>query len=152
MQHLEVSGAVRPIYGSLGVKRLRPALQPSGCLLLTQNGVLSLPILLFEIKRSCKVRYLVSKEAAASKKCFWMSKTALNRASRCCTVRFLATILAQIFLIPNSSVRIKRTVSRFQFTSSAIILTVNLRSDRTNSLTHVVFSPVRVADGLPLSY
>ena len=23
MQHLEVSGAVRPIYGSLGVKRLR---------------------------------------------------------------------------------------------------------------------------------
>jgi hypothetical protein len=60
--------------------------------------------------------------------------------------------LAQIFLIPNSSVRIKRTVSRFQFTSSAIILTVNLRSDRTNSLTHVVFSPVRVADGRPLSY
>ena len=36
--------------------RLRPALQPSGCLLLTQNGVLSLPILLFEIKRSRKVR------------------------------------------------------------------------------------------------
>jgi len=36
--------------------RLRPALQPSGCLLLTQNGVLSLLILLFEIKRSRKVR------------------------------------------------------------------------------------------------
>ena len=46
--------------------RLRPALQPSGCLLLTQNGVLSLPILLFEIKRSHKVRDQVIKEAAAS--------------------------------------------------------------------------------------
>jgi len=45
---------------------LRPALQPSGCLLLTQNGVLSLLILLFEIKRSRKVRDQVSKEAAAS--------------------------------------------------------------------------------------
>ena len=32
--------------------RLRPALQTSGCLLLIQNGVLSLPILLFEIRRS----------------------------------------------------------------------------------------------------
>jgi hypothetical protein len=32
--------------------RFRPALQPSGCLLLTQNGVFSLPILLFEIKKS----------------------------------------------------------------------------------------------------
>jgi hypothetical protein len=29
---------------------LRPALQTSGCLRLTQKGVLSLPILLFEIK------------------------------------------------------------------------------------------------------
>jgi len=26
MQHLEVSGAVRPIYGSLGVKRLKKIL------------------------------------------------------------------------------------------------------------------------------
>jgi len=34
--------------------RCRPALRPSGCLLLTQNGVLSLPILLFEI--NSKVR------------------------------------------------------------------------------------------------
>jgi len=40
--------------------RLRPALQTAGCLLLTQNGVLSLPILLFEIKRSRKVRDQVS--------------------------------------------------------------------------------------------
>ena len=45
---------------------LRHALQISGCLLLTQNGVLSLPILLFEIKRSCKVQDQVSKEAAGS--------------------------------------------------------------------------------------
>jgi hypothetical protein len=34
---------------------LRSALKNSGCLLLTQNGVLSLLILLFEIKRSFKV-------------------------------------------------------------------------------------------------
>jgi len=45
---------------------LRPALQTSGCLLLTQNCVLALPILLFEIKRSRKVRDQVSKDAAAS--------------------------------------------------------------------------------------
>jgi len=36
----------------LGECRLRPALRTSGCLLLVQNGVLSLPILLFEIRRS----------------------------------------------------------------------------------------------------
>jgi hypothetical protein len=46
--------------------RLRPALLPSGCLLLTQNGVLSLLILLFEIKRSRKVRDQVLKQPAAS--------------------------------------------------------------------------------------
>jgi len=46
--------------------RLRPALQPSGCHLLTQNGVLSLLNLLFQIKRSRKVRDQVSKHAAAS--------------------------------------------------------------------------------------
>jgi hypothetical protein len=31
---------------------LRPALQTSGCLLLTQNGVLSLPFLLFQNKKA----------------------------------------------------------------------------------------------------
>ena len=46
--------------------RLRPALQPYGCLLLIQNGVLSLPILLFEIRRRSRARDQVSKEAAAS--------------------------------------------------------------------------------------
>ena len=46
--------------------RLRPALRPSGCLLLTHNCVISLPILLFKIKRSRKMRDQVSKEAAAS--------------------------------------------------------------------------------------
>jgi hypothetical protein len=45
---------------------LRPAWQTSGWLLLTENGVLSLPILLFEIKGSRKMRDQVSKEAAAS--------------------------------------------------------------------------------------
>ena len=45
---------------------LRPALQTSGCLLLIQNGVLSLPILLFEIRRSLRAQDQVSKEDAAS--------------------------------------------------------------------------------------
>jgi len=258
--------------------RLRPALQTTECLLLTQNGVLSLPILFFGIKRSRRARDQVSKEAAASPQCLWMSKTALQRtlhglahcrdegsslwqcldepawlsfwvfqeylcsnidwlsvqqepsfceqylwnqrstqacisiltwtcvlslalvipsnaipnfgvwsldhigktnsspvitcsiksgsastcssssaetltrASRCYCVRFLGTILAQIFLIPNSSVSIQRTASRFTFTSSAILLTVNLRSDRTGSRTHAVLSLVRVVDGRPLRY
>ena len=46
--------------------RLKPALQTSGCFLLIQNGVLSLPILLFEIRRSRRARDQVSKEATAS--------------------------------------------------------------------------------------
>ena len=46
--------------------RLRSALQTSECLLLTQNGVISLPILFFGIKRSRRARDQVSKEAAAS--------------------------------------------------------------------------------------
>ena len=46
---------------------LRLALQPSGYLLLTQNGVLSPPILLFEIKKKLQgVGDQVSEEAAAS--------------------------------------------------------------------------------------
>ena len=45
---------------------LRHALQTCGCLLLTQNGVLFLPILLFETKRIRKMRDQVSKEAASS--------------------------------------------------------------------------------------
>jgi hypothetical protein len=128
----------------------RPALQTSGCFLLTQNGVLSLSILLFEIKISRKVRDQVMKEAAASPRCVWMSKTALNRASRCCSVRFLGSILSQIYLIHISSVSIKRMVSGFMFTSSVIILTVNLQSARTSSLTRAVLSPVPVADSRPL--
>jgi hypothetical protein len=55
--------------------------------------------------------------------------------------------LAEIFLIPNSSVSIKRTVSQFMFSSSAIILTVNLQPDRTHSLTRAALSSVRVDDG-----
>ena len=59
--------------------------------------------------------------------------------------------LAQIFVLnPNSSVSTKRTVFRLIFTLSAIILTVNLRSDGANSLTHAVLSPVSVFDCRPL--
>ena len=60
--HTVSSGAtiVRSIPGTHFV------LQPFGCLLLTQNYILSLSILLFEIKGSQNVRDQVSKEAAAS--------------------------------------------------------------------------------------
>jgi len=44
---------------------LRPALQTSGCCLLTQNGFISLPIFIFAVKRSRKVQDQVSNEAAA---------------------------------------------------------------------------------------
>ena len=43
MQHLEVSGAVRSIYGSLGVKRLKPS--PLTCY--RQFGVNSIIVLMF---------------------------------------------------------------------------------------------------------
>ena len=111
---------------------------------MTQNGVLSMLILLFETKRSRKVRDQVSKEAA--------SRTAFNCASRCCSVKFLGTILVQIFLILISSISIKRTVPRLMFTSPAINLSVNLRSDRKSFLIRVVLSSLRVADGHPLCY
>jgi len=67
--HTFSSGAaiVCNIPGTLFVGcRFKPALQLSGCFLLTQNGISSLPILLLEIKRSRKVQGQVSKEAAAS--------------------------------------------------------------------------------------
>jgi hypothetical protein len=47
------------------VCHLRPALQTSGYIPLTQNGVLKLPILLFELKGSHKLQNRVNKEAAA---------------------------------------------------------------------------------------
>jgi hypothetical protein len=43
-----------------------------------------------------------------------------------------------------------QTVSWFMSTSSAVVLTVHLRSDRTSSLTRAALSPVHVADGRPL--
>ena len=46
--------------------RFKTCVTALSMLLLTQNDVLSLPLLLFEIKRSRKVRDQVSKEAAAS--------------------------------------------------------------------------------------
>ena len=57
-----------------------------------------------------------------------------------------------LMVVRCASVSIKRTVTRFMFTSPAVILTVNLRSDRTNSRTHAVLSPVHVVDGRPLRY
>ena len=67
--HTFTSGAAT-VYSIPGTQleecHLRPALQTSGCLLLIQNGFLSLPILLFEIRRSLRARDQVSKEAAAS--------------------------------------------------------------------------------------
>ena len=82
--------------------------------------------------------------------CSSSSAQMLTRASRCCSVRFLGTILAQIFLIPNSSFGIRWTASRFTFTSSAIMLTVNLQLDRTSSRTRAVLSLVRIFYGRPL--
>ena len=55
-----------------------------------------------------------------------------------------------LIYLTNSTVSIKRKVSLFMFTSSAIILTVNLPSDRTNSLTRAAFLPGRFAEGRQL--
>jgi len=60
------AGIVFSIPGTQLECRLWPALQTSECLLLTQNGVLSLPILFFGIKRSCRARDQVHKEAVES--------------------------------------------------------------------------------------
>ena len=54
------------------------------------------------------------------------------------------------FCHPQFLSHIRQTVSWFMFASSTIILTVNLPSDRTNSLTRAVLSPVCVVDGRPL--
>jgi hypothetical protein len=61
----------------------------------------------------------------------------------------IVVIMEKIFLIPNSSVSIGRTASRFMFISSAIMLTVSLRSDRTSSRIRAVLSLLRVVDGRP---
>jgi len=82
--------------------------------------------------------------------CSSSSAQTLIRASRCSSVRFLGTILTQIFLILNSSVSIRKTASQFTFTSSAIILTAKFRSDRKRSRIRVVLSLVLVVDGRPL--
>ena len=76
-----------------------------------------------------------------------MSKTALQSTI---LSNFWAPSWHKFFLIHNSSVSIRRTASQVTFTSSAIILTVNLRLDRTSSRTHAVLSLVCVADGRPL--
>ena len=117
---------------------LMPALQTSGCFLLTQNGVLSLSILLFEIKMS---------QGARSGDEGGCGITMMHLDVKNCAQLHIPLLLceipghhwAQIFLIPNSSVGIKRTISQFMFTSSAIILNVNLRSYRISSLTRTVF-------------
>lgn len=57
------------------------------------------------------------------------------RTVRCCSARSLGIIFTQTFIIPKSSVWIKRTVSRFTPSSSAIMVAVSPRSTRTSSLT-----------------
>ena len=64
----------------------------------------------------------------AGSACSSRSAQMFNRASCCYSVRFMGTILAHIFLIPNSSVFIKRTVSHFMFTSSAININVQCKT------------------------
>ena len=76
--------------------------------------------------------------------CSSRSAQTLSHACRCCSVRFLGDILAQVFLIPNSSASTKRTVSLFMFSTSAVIVTINIRQDRASSLTGTVLSPVLV--------
>ena len=102
---------------------LRPVLQPCGCLLLVQSAVLSLPILLWNKKKS-QGAIQVNKEAVATPCCIWMSKTALNRMSCCCCVRFVGTILAQIFLIPNSSVSMRWFPSSWSLHQQSIWLLI----------------------------
>ena len=46
MQRLEVSGAVRPIYGSLGVKRLRNVVSLCSWVIEAQEKFCSLPLVL----------------------------------------------------------------------------------------------------------
>ena len=57
------------------------------------------------------------------------------RLSFCSIVRFLGTIFAHKFFMPNSSVNIWWTVMWFKFNSLAIIRTVSRRSDRTRART-----------------
>ena len=107
--------------------RLMSALQPSGCLLFTQNGVLSLPILLFESKRSRKVRDQVIKEAVAYRNAFGCHKLRSIAHHAVDLWDSWPPSWHKFFSSPNSSVSIKQTFSRLMFSSSAIILTVNLR-------------------------
>jgi len=51
MKRLEVSGAVRPMYGSLGVKRLRKMLHVTLYLSLVQYSGLAAPIFISNISR-----------------------------------------------------------------------------------------------------
>ena len=68
----------------------------------------------------------------------------------CCVAGVFGTIFAQIFLIPNSLVKIWWTVVWVKFNSSPIILTVNRRSERTRSRILSTFSSVLEDEGLPL--
>ena len=131
--------------------RLRLVSQPSGCLLLPQIGVFLLPILLFEIKKvsNCEIRWL--RRLRHRRNAFWCQKLRSTAHPAVALWDSQDDTLAQIFVLnSNSSVSMKRTVSRLIFTPSAIILTVNLRSNGANSLTHAVLSPVSVFVCCPL--
>ena len=116
-------------------------------LLLTQNGVLSLLFLLSEVAR-CEIRLL--RRLRHHRNAFGCQKLCSTAHPAFAVWDSWAPSWAQIFVIPNYSVSIKRTVSQFMFTSSVIILTVSLRSHRISSLTLAVLSPIRAADGRPL--
>ena len=67
-----------------------------------------------------------------------------SRRCFCSCVKIRGTIFAEIVLFPKSSFTICRTFSLFIFSSSAITLTPNLRSERTKVRTlHICICPLR---------
>jgi hypothetical protein len=68
------------------------------------------------------------------------------------SVNLRGTIFAENVLILKSSIIICRTVSLFIFTSSALSLTLNLRSERTKVRTLSTFASILWVFGCPLLY
>jgi len=71
------------------------------------------------------------------------------RLAFCSVVSFFGTILAHIFLMSKSCVKIWWTVNRVKFNSQLIILNVNRRSDHTRDLTLSTLSSVFEVEWLP---
>ena len=103
----------------------------------------------WELKARNSSVHLFSKLGSVSS-CSKMSWHTCTRRSFCLSFSNLATIFAQIFLIPRSSVMVLHTLLLFIPSSSAIILTVRRRSLRTFCLMRSTFSSVLLVDGLPL--